>query len=137
MCDARRVKRYMHPTAYTQSYPNCFPFVEVADSLQIKLSAALCRARKLSPEVAALICGGQPDEVVIPDCTQLKEEDFVAVLKQLSTGRSVYVLLEEEHMAALIQKAHKQSKEPLCTVRFAAQIAIPLMAAKARFSKRI
>lgn len=66
------------------------PQLKFVPILQIKLSAALCRARKLSPEVAALICGGQPDEVVIPDCTQLKEDDFVAVLQQLSTGRSVY-----------------------------------------------
>ena len=59
----------------------------VCQFLQIRLAAALCQARKLSPEVAKLLCSGQPDEVDIPDCTQLKEEDCVSMLELLATSK--------------------------------------------------
>jgi hypothetical protein len=47
--------------------------------VQVKLAAALCQARKLSPDTAKLMCDDAPDEVVITDCTQMNEEEAISV----------------------------------------------------------
>lgn len=55
--------------------------------MQVKLAAALCQARKLSPETARLMCEGGPEEVVIPDCTQMSEEDVISVFRPAFSPR--------------------------------------------------
>ena len=55
--------------------------------MQVKLAAALCRARKMTPETARLMCEGRPEEVVIPDCTQMNEEEAISVFRPAFTAR--------------------------------------------------
>ena len=46
----------------------------------------------MSPEIARLFTEGGPDEVVLPDCFQLNQEDLISVLTPAVTPRQVHTL---------------------------------------------
>ena len=46
----------------------------------------------MSPEIARLFTEGGPDEVVLPDCFQLNQEDLILVLTPAVTPRQVHTL---------------------------------------------
>ena len=48
---------------------------------------AVCKVRKLSPEIAKLFTEGGPGEIAFPDCTQLSQDDMTVVLTPAATPR--------------------------------------------------
>ena len=55
--------------------------------LQVPIAAAVCQQRKLSPEVARLFTEGAPDEVILPNCVQLKQECLADALREAGSPR--------------------------------------------------
>ena len=51
------------------------------------MAAAVCQQRKLSPEVARLFTEGAPDEVILPNCVQLKQECLADALREAGSPR--------------------------------------------------
>lgn len=56
---------------------------------QVRLAAAVCAKRRLSPEVVRLFTEGGPTEVVLPECTRLDPPCLAAALKDCATPRCV------------------------------------------------
>lgn len=78
---------------------------KLAGGLQTKLAAAVCEARKLSPEVLRLFTEGSPDEVDLPDCTQLAQEDLIAAFTPEMTVRWLVFPALHLHLPAIIRGA--------------------------------
>ena len=55
--------------------------------MQIQLSAELSKQRKMTARVAALMTEGSVEEVVLPECTQMKEEELLTALQPALTHR--------------------------------------------------
>lgn len=59
----------------------------VPDAIRVKLAAAVCQQRRLSPEVGRLFAACAPGEIVLGDCTQLDVPAMTELLQACATSR--------------------------------------------------
>lgn len=59
----------------------------VPDAIKVRLAAAVCIKRKMSPQAAMLFSESLPGEVVLPNCTQLTGEDMTSIMRGCLSDR--------------------------------------------------
>ena len=76
------------------------------------MAAAVCQRRKLSPEVAKLFTEGGPDEVVLPECTQLGQQEMIDALVPAATPRCAAIFSKSVTQKTVIYSAQLWTLSP-------------------------